>query len=1163
MHPVVIMVVLAITSASVFAAPCDSNPCPSDMPCLNVDASRYSCKRHCNATLTGQQLWAAGGIDAGYQFVAQLDPVTRTATGTSINITLAGLSTDIAAVVSTQMWSACRPVNGIVILSDVSRIANTKIARVNLTSATLLNYFTLSGQALTRVVGCDATNSRVIISTASNNIKVYNTSTGAVLATTTTGGTSTGTTITTPFRPNTAMLVIGSILAEYNLTKYVVTRTALSTTLFGVNFLGTINAGLNSVAYDADGRYLYIPFQQNSATYDGVLKVDPDNGYKIVSRFNATLNAIPFWGVIDPSNIYGYWAAGATTMTWLMKIDLRTMTLVGNSTSPYFNGSSTIELDPIQSVVIPSFGGSVYDTNSLQDVGALDALGMNVQRTAFFAYPGGTYGPCRYNGTCWGDTCSCAPGFSGAQCEWTPCNSITPSVCQNNGTCTPSPFVNATGYTCTCDAAGQFYGPQCQYNALDLCTTQPCLNGGTCTGGNTTSFVCQCPANYGGTICSHVLPCVSNPCPSDMPCVNVDATHYSCKRHCNATLTGQQMWAGGSIDGQNPFVAQLDPVTRSATGPFLNMTASGFGGVGACCSSKMWGACPPVNGITVMFDTSLVNKIRVARVKLTEPMALLSFSVISIQPGFKIVNCDATNERFFVATSAPVFAIYNATTGGIMFSRNMGSSGLGIFNIPFRPDLILLISPGSFVEFNLTYGFTDAFYKGRQITALSIGARFFGTTSTNGISSAAFDSTGRYLYLPFQTGAGSAPLPYSGILKFDVSNNYTIVARLNASLGVDLFWGVIDAYDTYGYWAAGALSGMTMLLKVDLQTLTIVSNTTSPYLNSSLTMQLDPIQSVLIPNFGGYVFDPSSLQTVGTIDALGMNMQTTAFFAYPGGPYGPCRYNGTCWGDTCSCAPGFSGTQCEFTPCNSITPSVCQNNGTCTPSPFVNETGYTCTCTTGWSGPQCETDVNECATNNGGCPAHRLCDNTAGSWSCSTMCDVGWVGTVNPSDTCTACAAGQYANTTGLAECFTCDEGFYQPDTGGSSCIPCASGHYANATGLVECAACDIGLYQTETEGTACFPCAEGQYANTTGLAECFTCDEGFYQPDTGGSSCVPCAAGRYANVTGMAECAACDTGNSQSGEGRTSCDLCGVHQVANETGSVLVHQLHGRNLPA
>jgi hypothetical protein len=78
----------------------------------------------------------------------------------------------------------------------------------------------------------------------------------------------------------------------------------------------------------------------------------------------------------------------------------------------------------------------------------------------------------------------------------------------------------------------------------------------------------------------------------------------------------------------------------------------------------------------------------------------------------------------------------------------------------------------------------------------------------------------------------------------------------------------------------------------------------------------------------------------------------------------PCTNGATCnavtqvvGGDyTCSCAAGYSGTNCA-TNINECVPAPCQNSAACTDG--INT--YSCTCVAGYSGTNCATNINECA----------------------------------------------------------------------------------------------------------------------------------------------------------------------------------------------------------
>ncbi len=108
---------------------------------------------------------------------------------------------------------------------------------------------------------------------------------------------------------------------------------------------------------------------------------------------------------------------------------------------------------------------------------------------------------------------------------------------------------------------------------------------------------------------------------------------------------------------------------------------------------------------------------------------------------------------------------------------------------------------------------------------------------------------------------------------------------------------------------------------------------------------------------------------------------------------------------TCMCKPGYRGVLCQ-TDIDECQSQPCTNGGTCTD--LVNR--FNCTCLIGFTGPtcavgayspariffqtslltllfwnECFADVNECATNNGGCPALSTCTNSFGSYNCSAF----------------------------------------------------------------------------------------------------------------------------------------------------------------------------------
>lgn len=95
-----------------------------------------------------------------------------------------------------------------------------------------------------------------------------------------------------------------------------------------------------------------------------------------------------------------------------------------------------------------------------------------------------------------GYKCECPAGFSGTNCEITPC---TAEPCENLGTCE----VVGSSYQCTCKAG--YSGDECEVTPCGR--KSPCRNGGRCSPkappgemfGN--EFECSCRKLYTGEFC--------------------------------------------------------------------------------------------------------------------------------------------------------------------------------------------------------------------------------------------------------------------------------------------------------------------------------------------------------------------------------------------------------------------------------------------------------------------------------------------------------------------------------------------------------------------------------------------------------------------------------------------------------------------------------------
>ncbi len=258
----------------------------------------------------------------------------------------------------------------------------------------------------------------------------------------------------------------------------------------------------------------------------------------------------------------------------------------------------------------------------------------------------------------------------------------------------------------------------------------------------------------------------------------------------------------------------------------------------------------------------------------------------------------------------------------------------------------------------------------------------------------------------------------------------------------------------------------------------------------------------------------------------------------------PCQNGGSCKADgeayTCTCAAGFSGTNCENN-VDECSPNPCQNGGTCTDG----VASFTCACAQGFGGKTCETALLTCTPNP--CKNGGTCDESSGSAVCT--CAKGYAGKTCETDVdeCAAAPCKNGGTCTDAVGAYTCA---CKPGFTGSDC----------ETNVDDCAAAPCKNGGTCVDGVNDFTCtcAKGYAGKTceTDIDECAAnpCQNGGTCKDAVGDYTCTCLAGFTGKSceTNVDDCAAapCQNGGTctdgindyvctcPNGFGGKNCDL-------------------------
>nr|XP_026689977.1 receptor-type tyrosine-protein phosphatase epsilon-like isoform X2 [Ciona intestinalis] len=216
---------------------------------------------------------------------------------------------------------------------------------------------------------------------------------------------------------------------------------------------------------------------------------------------------------------------------------------------------------------------------------------------------------------------------------------------------------------------------------------------------------------------------------------------------------------------------------------------------------------------------------------------------------------------------------------------------------------------------------------------------------------------------------------------------------------------------------------------------------------------------------------------------------------------GTCQNGGTCnrlANDfSCSCMPGYSGTNCQIDWC---IPSPCQNGGIC--NRITNS--YTCTCMPGFSGRNCQIDL--CAT--GTCQNGGTCNRLANDFSCSCM--PGYSGRNCQIDICSTDPCANNGNCSRIVGGYKCH---CQPGYIGRRCLQdlcvagtCQNGGTCNRIPKNFTCSCMPGYSGTNCQIDLCIPspCQNGGTCNRITNSYTCSCMPGFSGRNCETDLCIP-----------------------------------------------------------
>ncbi|XP_022091528.1 sushi, von Willebrand factor type A, EGF and pentraxin domain-containing protein 1-like [Acanthaster planci] len=572
--------------------------------------------------------------------------------------------------------------------------------------------------------------------------------------------------------------------------------------------------------------------------------------------------------------------------------------------------------------------------------------------------------PCMHGALCTdlprGYRCVCPPGFTGPNCQLN-INDCNHDLCLNNATCVDQ----VAGYRCECTTG--YEGEHCQID-VDECQSNPCSNNAVCFDGPN-SYSCECAPGFTGEFCEvNFFDCASDPCQNDGTCVDL-AQNYTCcckpgyrGRHCEILVDH----------------CLSDPCLNGGTceASFNSMTCLCLPGyAGERCEQEL-NECELQN-VVCQHGGKCIDIVNGFRCSCT-PRYSGEYCETALSGDFDLLFPTASTSDY-VMLQGTMPGLNALTLAFWMRTTDTANAGTPLSYATREADGTVQDNAFTVTDYNsLAFIINGEFTYTDEKLNIDSNWRHVAITwaSLDGRWAFYVDGTVRRSGYDFKTGSfirGSGVLVL-GQEQDSYGGSFTQTQAFVGDLSQMNMWDYAMTPDEITtVYSSCAVSGNVLGWS---QVASSIHGDVSLVRSSQLCPKINNCQPSTCLNGATCTDLIGSYQCHCAIGYQGTSCELLSTSCTPQ----TCLNGGSCHSNGsllfCMCAPGYSGERCEQ---QDLCPSsaTCLNGGVCVNDGSIPK----CNCAPGFTGRVCEYDINECASDNGGCT--HDCLNTLGSFYCS------------------------------------------------------------------------------------------------------------------------------------------------------------------------------------